>query len=298
MVSVKEEDLTAVNGARRDFSTQEDTVWETNAAVERRIVDSLLDISEESVLKELEPHEYHCYSGWEEAACGWARAAPLSCILLNQKTHKKPKQKEADNPTPLLVDPTPSNADSSSSITEKRGEPLVGLHSSRKLNPRTGFWSPAMVTAQQPDDAKWSALNVMQRNIAHLSLEENIVEEGTLREPPLQPRHLPSKYSMSMNRTTKPQKHSHRPNNIVVPIKNFTFLPPINSPHLNNKPSGYPCRSKRAPEGETLEENCFVLDKKSGGTRRVHIDPPIYSAALTSKYQTCQHKTTLSSSLL
>ncbi|XP_022045978.1 uncharacterized protein LOC110948652 [Acanthochromis polyacanthus] len=286
MVSVKEEDLTAVNGAYRDFSTQEDTVWETERAVERRHVDSLLDVSEESVVKELEPHEYHCYSGWEEAVWGWARVAPLSCILLTQKRHKKPKQKEADNPTPLFVDPTPSNADS---ITEQHGEAPVGLRSFRKFNPPTGFWSPAMVTAQQSDDVKWPVLNIMQRNTAHLFLEEKIVKEGTLRETPLLPCHLPSKYSVSVNRPTKPQKHSCRPNNTVVPIKNFTFLPPINSPHLNNKPSSYLSRSKRASERETLEENCLVLDKKSGGPRRVDTELPIYSAAPTSKYQTCQH---------
>lgn len=34
---------------------------------DRSIGDALLDISEEDFLKELEPHKYHCYSGWEEA---------------------------------------------------------------------------------------------------------------------------------------------------------------------------------------------------------------------------------------
>lgn len=34
---------------------------------DRRHVDNLLDISEEGFLKDLEPHEHHPYSGWEEA---------------------------------------------------------------------------------------------------------------------------------------------------------------------------------------------------------------------------------------
>lgn len=33
----------------------------------RNASDALLDISIEAFLKELEPHKYHCYSGWEEA---------------------------------------------------------------------------------------------------------------------------------------------------------------------------------------------------------------------------------------
>ncbi|XP_008292980.1 uncharacterized protein C16orf46 homolog [Stegastes partitus] len=278
MESLKQE---GVNGANRDFSAQEDTAEEEpHRTAERRHVDSLLDVSEEGFEKELEPHEYHCYSGWEEAVWGWARVAPLSCILLTQKRYRKPKQKEADNPTPLFADPTPSNADSSSSI--------AGLHSLKKLNQQTGFWSPTMVTAQLPDATKWPVLNVMQRHAAHLFLEETIAEEGT----PLQPRHLPSKYSVSENTHTKAQKHSHRPNNTVVPIRNFTFLPPIKAPHLNPRVYGHLCRPKKAAEGETSEESCFVLDKKSG-TRRADAaatsDLPVYSAALTSKHQTCQH---------
>lgn len=34
---------------------------------DRRHVDNLLDISEEGFLKDLEPHEHHPCSGWEEA---------------------------------------------------------------------------------------------------------------------------------------------------------------------------------------------------------------------------------------
>lgn len=141
------------------------------------------------------------------------------------------------------------------------------------------------MAALQKDASERPVLNAMRKTTSNLLLEEEIEGEGALTA-----RHLPSKYSVAENRPTKPQKHSHRPKNTVVPIKNFTFLPPIKSPHLNpQRGSG-----KRAPEGEAMEDSCFMFDKKSG-TRGTRVDPvanpelPTYSAALTSKYRTCQH---------
>lgn len=42
-------------------------------------VDALLNISQEDFLKELEPHECHCYPGWEEAVSH--RLPPAPCPL-------------------------------------------------------------------------------------------------------------------------------------------------------------------------------------------------------------------------
>lgn len=68
MATLEEMDHTAVNGSDKGFPEQEDTAGEQPYNTpERAHVDVLLDISEEDFLKELEPHEYHCYSGWEEA---------------------------------------------------------------------------------------------------------------------------------------------------------------------------------------------------------------------------------------
>ncbi|XP_040896790.1 uncharacterized protein si:ch73-103b9.2 [Toxotes jaculatrix] len=294
MATSKAEDHTAAGGSDKELPAQE----EKDKSSERRLVDVLLDISEEDFLKELEPYEYHCYSGLEEAVRGWARVAPLSCILVTQKRYKKPKHKEADNLAPLSVDPTVPNADSSASIAEHRCEshtgPNYNLKKSMPLKQQVGSWSNPAVAALQPDASEWPVLNAMQKTMSHLFLEEKIEEGGTPRETPLQCHHLSSKYSASENRPAKPQKHSHRPNNTVVPIKNFTFLPPIKSPRLNPKVSGQLCSGKRASEGETLEENCFMFDKKSE-TKGTRVDPvgntelPNYSAALTSKYQACQH---------
>lgn len=69
MSTLKEPDPTSVNDSDKDLPAQEDTAGEQPCCrtAERRHVDALLDLSEEDFSKELEPHEYHCYSGWEEA---------------------------------------------------------------------------------------------------------------------------------------------------------------------------------------------------------------------------------------
>lgn len=68
MATLKEVDHAAVNGSATEPPTQEDAVGaQLYKTPERRHVDTLLDISEQDFLTELEPYEYHCYSGWEEA---------------------------------------------------------------------------------------------------------------------------------------------------------------------------------------------------------------------------------------
>lgn len=161
-----------------------------------------------------------------------------------------------------------------------------------------GCWSHTAVAALQADASEWTVLSAVQKTPSHLLLAEKIEEEKT----PSHPHHLFSKYSVSENRPTKPQKHSHRPNSTVVPIKNIKFLPPIKSPHLNSKFGGQLCSGKKASEGEALHENGFMFDKKSetGGTRGspvANTEFPTYSAALMSKYHTCQHNLNLFSTV-
>lgn len=202
---------------------------------------------------------------------GWARVAPMSCMLLTQKRYRKPKHKEADDPAPLSADPTFPNADGSASIKK----PM-------QSNQHTGSWSNTAVATLQKEASEWPVLNAVSKTMSNLLLGENVEEKGTLRETP------------SQNRPTKSQKPSHRPNNTVVP-KHLTFLPLIETPHLNpQRVSGQICSGKKAPKGETIEENCFMFDKKSG-TKGIRVDPvvnqelPTYSAGLTSKFQMCQH---------
>lgn len=228
---------------------------------------------------------------------GWARVAPLSCILLSQKSYRKLKHKEVDNPDSSSSDPTPPNAESSASIAEHRCDSHTSPSNSFKnavlSKQQTGCWSNTAAAALQADASEWTVLSAVQKTASHLLLDAKIEEENA-------PYCLSSKYSVSENRPTKPQKHSHRPNSTVVPIKNFTFLPPIKSPHLNPKFGGQLCNVKKASEGEDFHENGFTSDTKSE-TRGTRLDPvantvPTYSAALTSKYKTCQHNLNLFSS--
>ncbi|XP_029311819.1 uncharacterized protein LOC115024428 [Cottoperca gobio] len=292
MSTLKEVDDTAVNGSDEELPTWGETVGEQTP--ERRHADALLAFSEEASMKEREPFEYHCYSGWEEAVRGWARVAPMSCILLNDKKYRKPKHKEADNPTLLYAERAIPVADISANIAEHQCESHVSPHNifkkpmplNQQTNHETGSWSNAA--------AELAALNVMQKTMSNLLLKDKTEEvEGTLRETPLQSHYALSKYLEI--RPTKPQKHRHRPNNMMVPITNLTFLPPILPAHLNpQKVCGHSCSGKKAPQGETMEENCLMFDKKSG-TRGTRVDSianpelPTYSAALSSKYRTCQH---------
>lgn len=57
-------DRTAASEASTEEGPAEEQLLQTP---DRRHVDNLLDISEEGFLKDLEPHEHHPYSGWEEA---------------------------------------------------------------------------------------------------------------------------------------------------------------------------------------------------------------------------------------
>ncbi|KAL3065370.1 hypothetical protein OYC64_015526 [Pagothenia borchgrevinki] len=288
MSTLKEVDTSSVNGSYKELSTQGEAVGEQTP--ERRHVDALLDLSEEVFMNELEPHEYHCYPGWEEAVHGWARVAPLSCILLNQKIYKKPKPKETETLTPLYVDPTIPKAASSASIAEQHCESEEGLHDSFKkamsLNQPTEYWINPAAAALQKDASDWPVPSAMQDPMSNLLHKEKTEKEGMLRET-LQHHHLPSRYSE--NRHTKPQIHRHRPKNMVVPIKNFTFLPPIISQHQNPL-KGQPCSGRKAPEGEIPEENLTMFDKKSGSRvdRIANPELPANSAAMTTKYRTCQ----------
>ncbi|KAI3377841.1 hypothetical protein L3Q82_008978 [Scortum barcoo] len=292
METLKEVDHTA-------GEAQEDAAGETP---ERRHVDLLLDLSEEDSVKEQEPHEYHCYSGWDEAVRGWARVAPLSCILLTQKRDSKPKHKETENPTPSCVDPAVPNTGSSATVAEHPSDSRVNRSKSFKkstpLNQHAGSCSSTTVVALQKGTSERHIPSAVPKITSDFLLEEKIEKEGMLTT-----HHLSSKCPVSENRPTKPPKHSHRPSNTVVPIKNFTFLPPIESPHLNpQRGSGQICSGKTAPEGENTEEACFVFDKKSvaRGTRADPVANPelaAYAAALTSKYRTCQHNPDLFSAV-
>ncbi|XP_034428677.1 uncharacterized protein LOC117754097 [Hippoglossus hippoglossus] len=279
MATCEEADLT-VCGSNKLPSPQEEDEEEQlyRTPVRRRSIspaDILLDLSEEADLKELEPYQYHLYSGVEEAVCGWDRVAPLSCILLTQKKDRKSEQKEADKPT-ISEDLTPVTAESSASITEQRCESCPEL-----FNQPGESWYSNAVEALQLDTTKWP---------------ETTEEERTLGAT-LRPHRLSTKCTVSEKRPNKPQKHSHRPNSTVVPIKTYIFLPPIKPQHL--KPKVETCSGRKASGGVNLQERGFMLDKRSG--RRGRREEPVANAGLpnhpadlTSTHQTCHHNAPLS----
>lgn len=58
---------TTVSGSDGGLAPEEAAGEELRERPDRKHVDALLDISEEELLKELEPQEDHCYGGWDEA---------------------------------------------------------------------------------------------------------------------------------------------------------------------------------------------------------------------------------------
>ncbi|KAM8894658.1 uncharacterized protein C16orf46 homolog isoform 2-T2 [Spinachia spinachia] len=266
MATLKEVESTSVNRSDQELWGQ---------TPERRHVDILLDISEEDFIKEMEPHEYHCYSGLEEAVRGWARAAPLSCILLTQKSCKKTKQ--ADNPMPSCADPTTPDANDSTCIAEN------SLKKSLALNQHAGYSGNTVLAALQWEASEWTVFNSMQKSTSRRPLREKVQREEALRLTSAQAPHFRSKYSDSS--AAKSQKH--RPN-MVVPIKNVPFLPPITLP----PPQLHKASGKKAPEGASTGQNIFTAKSGTRAAGTDHVaDPelPTYSAVVTSKYWPCQH---------
>lgn len=195
----------------------------------------------------------------------------MSGLLLTQKTCKKPKHKKGDDP--LSSEQTFSHVDSSASITK-----------SMQLNQHTGTRSDTPVAALHKDAPDWTVLNAVSETMSSLLLGGSRKEEKMLRETP------------SQSRPAKFEKASHWPHNTVVPIKHFTFLPPIAMPCLSPQRARrlQACSCRKASERETKEEMSFMFDKKSGrkGTR---VEPvmnqelPAHAAGLASRFHICQH---------
>eukprot|EP00066_Takifugu_rubripes_P019403 XP_011608669.1 PREDICTED: uncharacterized protein LOC105417305 [Takifugu rubripes] len=176
----------------------------------RRHVDALLDISEEELLRDLEPARVlvniptsiyedpplppFTFAGdfplLSRQVRGWARAAPLSCVLVTQNC-KKPKQKECAEP------PLPNAEGSASNNTPDQLNQHAGC---RRRASSTG---PVQSEASPPP-----------------------VIRAVQKSPPADLGQAPVK-----TRPAKIQRPSHT-TNTVVPIRHFTFLPPIVYPHL------------------------------------------------------------------
>lgn len=157
---------------------------------------------------------------------GWARAAPLSCILVTQKDCKKPKQKES-------VD-------------------LLFPHAEA---------SPIDSTPDQLNQHVGSRSHASGAGPLQMSPPQRLQGENTqdLREAPAE------------IRLTKLQKPSHT-SNTAVPIRHFTFLPPIVSPQLRPRTLG---GGAKASGGKSAEERGLIFVQKSRmrGTRVAAVNP-------------------------
>ncbi|TNM91191.1 hypothetical protein fugu_003480 [Takifugu bimaculatus] len=188
----------------------------------RRHVDALLDISEEELLRDLEPLEYCCSSSWDEAVRGWARAAPLSCVLVTQNC-KKPKQKDCAEP------PLPNAEGSASNNTPDQ------------LNQHAGCRRRASSTGPPP------------------------IIRAVQKSPPADLGQAPVK-----TRPAKIQRPSHT-TNTVVPIRHFTFLPPIVYPHLRRPIPGSGAKARRRPGRRRRQ---FNIRQEKQDARKSGRSPP------------------------
>uniref|UniRef100_A0A1A8D175 Uncharacterized protein n=1 Tax=Nothobranchius kadleci TaxID=1051664 RepID=A0A1A8D175_NOTKA len=271
MSTQQEGDQTAVNREDSELSAQEeDTAGETG----RRHVDALLDISEDNFRKEQEPFEDHDYSGWEEAVTGWSRAAP-SCIL---QIHSKLKHKEADHPTLLSTDQTPSKADISTSTSELHRKSHVDLADCNK----------SVSPNKQINSLDPTELCSTSRGTTEFLFKEKA--ERPFGDKHVWPYHFSSQYTVHENRHTMPQKPSHKPINKLVPIKNIVFPPPM-PPQIIPKVSCNFCRCRQTQNNKNHGENMFMLDNRRG-QRGTGVD-----SLLTSKSHSWQHNPQMFSTL-
>lgn len=164
---------------------------------------------------------------------GWARAAPLSCIFVNQNC-KRPKQKECAEP-PL---PNPEGSASSDAPDQ--------------LNQHAGCRCRASSTG--PVQSEASPRPVVRA-----------VQKG----PPADLGEAPVK-----TRPAKVQRPSHA-TNTVVPIRHFTFLPPIVYPHPRRPiPGG---GGAKALDDRVAEHTSLIFDRKSrmhGRAGALRPEPP------------------------
>lgn len=158
------------------------------------------------------------------------------------------------------------------------GPPNSSLSRSMLLSQKMWACTNIGVSDSTLDVPGTSVFNAMSKTMAQLDLEDQTTEIRTL-----QHHQVSLKYNLVDNRSSKPQKSSPMTNNALVPIKNFTFLPPINMPH-NRQQS---CTGKKHLQGKTILEDHYIT--KSDLVYNSDLRRDTYNEAVSSKYRTCQH---------
>lgn len=165
--------------------------------------------------------------------CGWARADPLSCILLNQKDSVQPKKEATDKPVPWFADPTLANENLSPNAAEHHCDSQTGHRNACKKPTSTNPQAESLcidasmeaLRLNEPDSRLYDALQ-------NSTLLKRLEEEGFPKEASFHP-HLPLKASNKTTKTKKSKhksktgaKKAHKTNNTLVPITNFTVTMP------------------------------------------------------------------------
>ncbi|KAJ0002157.1 hypothetical protein NQD34_001953, partial [Periophthalmus magnuspinnatus] len=250
-----------VDSGPADHCSEIRTVERSDMAPDRTHVNVLLELSEEEFMKDLHPPEYQCNQGWEEAVskpvffftllaiatscitdifklslqvCGWARVAPLALLLLAEKTDYKSKHKDAENDSFTSVET--DNLAEQPSETQRRPPTRVRTRISSQ-----NTWSCTRHNAPNPtsESLEIPFVDGISKQMAQLTLADQTRDSRT----PFQHHQV-----MADSRSPKPRKNSLKTNNALVPIKNFTFLPPIIMPQNQQN-------FKKHQQGESGLEN-------------------------------------------
>ncbi|CAL9701778.1 unnamed protein product [Knipowitschia caucasica] len=251
-----------------------ENTWRADISADRRHVNVLLDLSEEETKKDLQPHEYHCSPGWDEAVCGWRRVAPYAGLFLAEDTGPRPKHKDIEH-------------DASTSGESVR---LVKQPNDTKLQPSTRRSTNTMAcikhngSNQSPQIPEISSGDAICKNMAQIVLEDQTRDPRTS----FPHRQVISKCALADSKSQKPRTNFFKTNYTLAPIKNLTFLPPIiNMPHQHNL--------NKYQQSVSNMENCFIIDKLSRirGTKGDLVYttelPKDINTETTSKFRTCQH---------
>lgn len=187
---------------------------------------------------------------------GWARVAPLSSIFVSPKRNKNRTTKRADSPGRQSVDLALHNTDTSAKKPTEMSQSSVPWSDT----------SAAVVAAVSESPM----FETFWRNMPEMLPDENPKKKGSHKDSP------------AKSKSAKNSKSLHRSINTVVPIKQFTFLPPIEELQLNPQLINEQIYPQRPLEGESSEKNGFAFDKKGGmkGTRVdtvMNHDPGLYS---------------------
>ncbi|XP_072320729.1 uncharacterized protein C16orf46 homolog [Eucyclogobius newberryi] len=265
------------SGAAEQCDDQHAVDSTSDTTPDRRHVNVLLELSEEEFMKELRPHEYRRDQGWEEAVCGWARSAPLASLLLSEKADHKLKRAERDSSSSVEPD---RSLEQPSETQWRPPTRLRSTISSQHTWASTKHDGPNL-TSECPD---MTFVDGISRTMAQLDVEDQTRDTRT----PFQ-HQLISKCRLAENKSPKPRKNSMKTSNSLVPIKNFTFLPPINMPQNQQNLSKH-------RQSELDMENFLIIDKISRiqGTKgdlvyTSELAKDTYNEAVSSKYRTCQH---------